>query len=173
MKKKYYAIHQKFAEQLRELPSKCAQRQAHPGSWHGGNRKYCVGHSTSTYMEIKLNFTRLLGQLCFNTVALRDKHGFNHTMEWLRKIKYMFQSIMSWESSSFEQDKNRPSPLRVSQPRVDSDRNRKSFTSYKQGIRDGIVFSIWKPVWYFSNASASETSTKYGYGEPMSCGYLK
>lgn len=57
MKKKYYAINQKLAKQPRELPSKRAQRQAHPGSWHGGNGKYCVGHSTPTYMEIKLNFT--------------------------------------------------------------------------------------------------------------------
>lgn len=34
-----------------------------------GNR---VGHPTPTYVEVKPNFTRLLGQLCFNTVVLGE-----------------------------------------------------------------------------------------------------
>lgn len=173
MKKKYHAINQKFAKQLRELHSKCAQTRAHAGSWHGGNGKHCVGHSTPTYMEVKLNFTWLLGQLCFNTAALRDKHGFSHTVEWLRKIKYMFQSIMSWESISFEQDKNRPSPLRVSQPWFDSDRNRKSFTLYKQEIQDGIVFFHMETSLVFFKCICLRNFDKIKYGEPMSCGHLK
>lgn len=62
MKKKYYIINQNVrtaAERDRPLANvlKMRGRAARAGSWHGGEGKCCVGHSTPTHGEIKLNFT--------------------------------------------------------------------------------------------------------------------
>lgn len=51
-----------FAKQLRDIIHEQSSADTvlgatRPGSWHSSTGKCCVGHSTPTHVEIKLNFT--------------------------------------------------------------------------------------------------------------------
>lgn len=75
MKKKGYVINQNVCTAVetvhQQMCSNAVPHRPRPSSWHNSNEKCCVGHSTPTHKEIKLNFTWLLGQLCFNAEVLR------------------------------------------------------------------------------------------------------